>query len=524
MCTLVRSLFSVSICLLGLAVGFGDAARILASVATPSYSHQVAFRTIWKELAKRGHEVVLLTTDPMEEDIQNLRQIDLGSSYDVMNEYNFSTTVSNNATNDFWSFVKKSVVTIGEAQRHQLLLPEVQALIRNSSEHFDLIMLEVVFPIHLGFVERFKVPVIGLTSLDAHGNWHMFMGNHDHPILHPQLGLSLSYPLTFMDKIVSVLFNGLINIYGLFVVNPMMDEIIQQVFGKDSKPITELMKEVDMLFINVNPVLHPIRAVTPNTIMFGGGTHVDTVPKPLPEGIRKFLDDATQGAIYFSLGSNVKSNLIRDELRQVFIETFKELPFKILWKFENEELPNKPDNVMIQKWVPQADVLRHPNIKVFITQCGLQSMEEAIMNHIPLIGLPFFADQPANAIMMHNKGFGVHLDHTKLTKEKFKETIMEVINNPKYKQRSVEIADLLTDVEMTGLEKVVWWTEYVIRNKGAKLLRNPIRDLPFYQYYLLDVIGFVGVLSFIVIFGTVKISLLIYRLVRQMIVKKPKKN
>lgn len=42
---------------------------------------------------------------------------------------------------------------------------------------------------------------------------------------------------------------------------------------------------------------------------------------------------------------------------------------------------------------------------------------------------------------------------------------------------------------MNGLEKAVWWTEYVIRNKGAKHLRNPAADLPLYQYFLLDVIG-----------------------------------
>lgn len=42
---------------------------------------------------------------------------------------------------------------------------------------------------------------------------------------------------------------------------------------------------------------------------------------------------------------------------------------------------------------------------------------------------------------------------------------------------------------MSGLEKAVWWTEYVLRHKGAKYLRNPGRDLPYYQYFLLDVLG-----------------------------------
>jgi len=501
-----------------------DGARILATVATHSYSHQVAFRSIWKALAERGHDVVLLTTDPMKEDIKNLRQIDLSSSYEVMNSYNFSTFVSKNTSNNFWGFMKNAVVSMGEAIRHQLQHPEVQTLIHNKSEQFDLIMTEVIFPIHLGFIERFKVPVIGLTSLDAHRTLHLLMGNDDHPVIHPSFGLNQSYPPSLLDKIISVLFNILMDLYGIFVVNPMVNEIIQKTFGENSKPVEEMIKEIDMLFINVNPVLHPIRAVTPNTIIFGGGTHLDRVAKPLPENIKKFLDSASNGAIYFSLGSNVKSALIRDDLRQLFLEGLGELPYKILWKFENEELQNKPDNVMIQKWVPQADVLRHPNIKIFITQCGLQSMEEALMNHIPLVGIPFFADQPSNAIIMKNKGFGIHLDHTKLTKEQFKEAIVEVITNPKYKEKAIEIADLFADVEMTGLEKVVWWTEYVLRNKGAKLLRNPIRDLPFYQYYLLDVIGFVGLLCFVVSFGVIKISLFSHRQAREMLSKKSKSD
>lgn len=54
---------------------------------------------------------------------------------------------------------------------------------------------------------------------------------------------------------------------------------------------------------------------------------------------------------------------------------------------------------------------------------------------------------------------------------------------------------LAKDVPMSGLEKAVWWTEYIIRNKGAKHLRNPSADIPFYQYFLLDVISFIVVVA-----------------------------
>lgn len=192
---------SLSIYILCLAV-FSDGARILASVATPSFSHQVAFRTLWKELAKRGHEIVLLTTDLMEGDIKNIRQIDMSSSYDIINRYNFSNMVVN-VNNNILKFMTESITSMGETQRYQFQLPEVQELINNSTEHFDLFMTEVIFPIHLGFIERFKVPVIGLTSLDAHRNLHLFMGNDDHLLIHPMIGVVTSYPPSLVNTMVS---------------------------------------------------------------------------------------------------------------------------------------------------------------------------------------------------------------------------------------------------------------------------------------------------------------------------------
>jgi glucuronosyltransferase len=35
----------------------------------------------------------------------------------------------------------------------------------------------------------------------------------------------------------------------------------------------------------------------------------------------------------------------------------------------------------------------------------------------------------------------------------------------------------------------VYWTEYIIRHKGAPYLRSAVLDLAWYQYFLLDVIA-----------------------------------
>lgn len=74
--------------------------------------------------------------------------------------------------------------------------------------------------------------------------------------------------------------------------------------------------------------------------------------------------------IYFSFGSCVRSVDIPTKQLNVFIETFRRLKQKVLWKFENETMPNMPSNVMIRQWIPQNDVLAHENVVLFLAHGG----------------------------------------------------------------------------------------------------------------------------------------------------------
>lgn len=70
-------------------------------------------------------------------------------------------------------------------------------------------------------------------------------------------------------------------------------------------------------------------------------------------------------------------------------------------------------------------------MKVFITQGGLQSAEEAIVKGVPVVGIPFIADQPRNVAAMIKQGLGLRVEFESLTKDVLKEAIMEVAGNKK---------------------------------------------------------------------------------------------
>lgn len=66
---------------------------------------------------------------------------------------------------------------------------------------------------------------------------------------------------------------------------------------------------------------------------------------------------------------------------------------------------------------------------------------------------------------------------------------------------------------MSPMDTAIYWIEYVAKYKGAPFMRPSVTDMPFYQYLLLDVIGFLLLIVivcfyvFIIIFRLIKLFL-----------------
>lgn len=96
----------------------------------------------------------------------------------------------------------------------------------------------------------------------------------------------------------------------------------------------------------------------------------------------------------------------------------------------------------------------------------------------------------------------------------------------RYKANVQRVSSLLKDQSVAPLDKVVFWLEYVIRHKGAPHLKSAAEHLNFFQYFLVDVLGFVA-LVFAIILGLIYFVVrMCLRLVCQKIPKlqKVKKN
>ncbi len=101
-----------------------------------------------------------------------------------------------------------------------------------------------------------------------------------------------------------------------------------------------------------------------------------------------------------------------------------------------EGLGNIPDNFQVKNNVDQISVLR--NTDVFITHCGMNSVNESLYYGIPMVLFPQHSEQMMVANRVNDLGAGVMLNKNKV--KCIKDKVTQVINNNKYKEKANKLA------------------------------------------------------------------------------------
>uniref|UniRef100_A0A673GCT0 UDP-glucuronosyltransferase n=1 Tax=Sinocyclocheilus rhinocerous TaxID=307959 RepID=A0A673GCT0_9TELE len=155
--------------------------------------------------------------------------------------------------------------------------------------------------------------------------------------------------------------------------------------------------------------------------------------------------------------------------------------------------------------------ISHPKVKAFITHGGSHGIYEGICNGVPMVMLPLFGDQGDNVQRLVSRGVAESLSIYDLTAEKLLVALGKVINDKSYKEKITELSAIHRDRPIEPLDLAVFWTEFVMRHKGAAHLRPAAHELNWIQYHSLDVIGFLLLILVTVIFVTVKSCMFCFR-------------
>ncbi|XP_047539178.1 UDP-glucosyltransferase 2-like [Vanessa atalanta] len=460
-----------------------ETAKILGVFPTPSISHQVVFRPLILELVNRGHEVTVITTDPAfpkGQAPQNLTEIDVHDiSYEMWKAFGLRGNEKDPI--EFYHFASDLLLNL---IIKQLKSDEIQKLLRKK-EKFDLLFIESWTRSAIVYSHIYNAPVIEISSFSGILSAYEAIGAASHPLIYPNALQKRIYNLTLWEKITELYYYHATN-YVLVKHEQTANKILKSILGSDLPDLNDLRQNVRMMFVNVHPIWDFNRPVPPN-VLYLGSLH----QKPqheLPEDLKLYLDSSKNGVIYISFGTNVKPSMFLPETLAIFNNVFSQLPYDFLWKWDKDELPGIPKNVKISKWLPQSDLLRHPKVKLFITQGGLQSTDEAMSAGVPLIGIPILADQWFNVEQYVKFHIGKGLSIETLTEEQLMNAIKSVIDDKSYRRNIVKLRNFMDDQPQSSLERAVWWTEHVIRHGEVEYRRTPAANIPWIEYYEIKIV------------------------------------
>jgi len=455
--------------------------NILMLLPVSSKSHRNVFMPLATALTKRGHKITMVSNHPPHDKNPAITYINHGLPHFREDQMNLFQQAKN--PDNMFKMFKKIFPLIA---RDLYDVPEVKDLYERRNE-FDVFIIDQIFnEATLPFAHGRPLIMLSTGALDPSNS--AMMGNLQNPAYVANLLEYYPQPFSFVHRIRNLFFSVMVPLSWKGAIRETAQVEISKRFP-DLPSLADMEREQNLNFINGHWSFGEVLPLLPNQVEVGG-MHLRP-GKPLPKDLEEFVSGSTP-VIYFSLGSVAKSTDIAPEHKKALLEAFAKLPYKVLWKYE-ETFPDLPKNVRIQKWMPQQDVLAHPNVAVFITHCGALGTQEALYNGVPMLGLPIFGDQPRNADVMLFEGYGRYLKWEELTSEALVTMIMELVRNPSYRAKAQSISSAFRDQLMSPTDRAVYWTEYIIRHEGAPHLRSPEKDLTWIQLLHLDIIALVHV-------------------------------
>ncbi|VDK42732.1 unnamed protein product [Anisakis simplex] len=273
----------------------------------------------------------------------------------------------------------------------------------------------------------------------------------------------------------------------------IMDEPISRMFQRDyhiKKKFTyfpnvnEIKQQAELYFINTDPIIefeHPL----PPYVIPVGGFHIDE-PRPLFYPWNMSTSDEVQaksssykGVIIVSFGNQVNcSSMTQQQARSILNALSRFHSYRIYWRLGSTlSLPGIsihqiPHHINLTTFIPQNDLLADHRTKLLITNGGMQSIIEAFVYGVPVVGIPLYGTNRYNLMKVHNKGVGLILNKEQLSADNLYRTISEVLDNDKYKRAAKNMAREWRERPARAFDRVMYYIEDVGRNHGSMLNKN----------------------------------------------------
>lgn len=365
---------------------------------------------------------------------------------------------------------------------------------------YDFILNDVF----LGFAGEFNIPAIAFSSGGENAVLNQLTGTPFLPSFVPTISTSYSSKMTFFERVHNFFNNLVVLILTETLYVPSQEQLYDQYFPNSRFTLSELRKNVSLVLSNSHPLLRFASPQMPNFVEVGG-LHLKKKRLPsIPKEMKMFIENASHGVIYFSLGSTKGADptILPEEKVKALLEGFGRVPQRVLFKCD-PSIRNfsVPENVFVSNWFPQESIIAHPKVKLYIAHGGKGGLYEAMYYGVPIIGIPLGCDNYQGVTKLVHEGFGLRIDLDTLTANLLENSINEVLMNPIFQETANQVSKAFKHHIADPLELVVYWVEHVINHRNLYYMQSNAMELSLVQYFSLDVIFLIVLTSVFLIFG-----------------------
>uniref|UniRef100_A0A182QH93 Uncharacterized protein n=1 Tax=Anopheles farauti TaxID=69004 RepID=A0A182QH93_9DIPT len=468
-----------------------SAAKILAVFPSISKTNYIFGQVLFEALASRGHNVTIVSPFEVQYAYENIRQVRITGLYNHIEDYGLLANVF--TKRDKSSFYGNTNLIYGTAATADYTLghPKLQELLNNPSESFDLLILDqVMCESLLGLAYHYGVPAIVYSAAAPNKYTNEMVANPHNPAYNPIPSLGYSDRMDLVQRVWNTFVSICEQFNYKYLYLPSQEAVYQRYFARPSlPPLLDLIHNVSLVLVNSHPVINFARPVVPNMIEIGG-LHIRQLENTgFSQDVINWVEKAKNGVVYFSMGTNIRSADFPESLREAFTGAFSKLSqVLIIWKWENATLPNQSGNVIVGPWMPQQQLLAHPNVRLHITHGGLLSMMESVHYGKPILGLPLAGDQEILVNRAIEAGYGLKLDYQNVTEELVLDTINRMLNDQSFRYAAMKASRQFREQPLKAMDKALYYIEYVLKqDSGINYLRCGALYLSFWPRHVVDV-------------------------------------
>ncbi|CAL9690546.1 unnamed protein product [Knipowitschia caucasica] len=460
-------------------------------------SHWLQMKVLVEELHSKGHELTVLCPGDswFIKDSPLYQTISIPSiSSDEKKMTNFAAKMTQMRTEelslqDYWNMMFE--VFDYQYEKHKIVNDAVREMFDNETlmdqlkgAKFDLMLTDPVVGAGVLMAHRLGLPLVLVARWTFVGDGHSLIAPS--PLSYVPTPMTDTDKMTFIQRVQNVLKYCFLSAQFSINIEPSYQSVVRDYFGPDVN-YKELLQSADIWLMRIDFVFEFPRPTMPNVIYIAG--YPCKPAKPLPRHLEDFMQSSSEhGVVVMSLGTLVAQ--LPDYVVEEIAAAFAKLPQKVVWRYKGKRPENLGNNTLLLEWLPQSDLLGHPNTKAFVAHGGTNGIQEAIYHGVPLVGLPLMYDQRENFARMTVRGAAKVLDIATLNRDIFLQALEEVLYDASYRENMQALSHVHRDTPLKPLDTAVFWVEFVMRHKGAKHLRTESYQLSLVQYYSVDVLLF----------------------------------